>query len=645
MSRVPAATYRLQFNAGFTFRDAERIVPYLADLGISDIYASPILRARKGSPHGYDVVGGAAFNAGIGAEGGVDAMVGGVRFRGLGLLHDVVPNHMAASDENAWWMSVLENAPPSLLRHYFDTDWSPVTARGQTVNKVLLPIPGRPYGEALEAQEIQLAFDADGFFFRYYEKRLPLAPHSYVQILGGCVDALPGERVAMALRERSASGAALPNSRLLKETLWRIYEQDEEFRHALEDTIARLKGRQGARDSCNAGDGLREGQWYRLAYWRIASEKINYRRFFDVTDLVGVRIENPEVFEARNRRTLDLIAEGKVTGLRIDHIDGLHDPIGHMRKLQLRLTDNQAAGPLDNTFYIIVEKILAHGEGLPREFPVAGTTGYDFCDSLNALFVDSDGLRRLDAFYRAFTGVTASFADVCYLRKKQIIGELFAGEMRGLGKQLSALALADRNARDFAPTELVSALTEVTASLHVYRTYIRDDDASAEDKRSIVDAVAEARRRSGTAVDSRVLLFLERVLLLDPPSYETSERERWRAFVMRWQQFTGRVMAKGVEDTAFYQYNRLVSLNEVGGEPGREDFDGLAEFHARNSAQREHWPHTLNATSTHDTKRSEDVRARIHVLSEIPELWAREVRRWSKMNAPLRSEGIPHPNE
>ena len=645
MYRVPAATYRLQFNAAFTFRDAERIAPYLADLGISDIYASPILRARKGSPHGYDVVDPASLNPELGSEEDFDALHEALRSRGLGLLLDVVPNHMAASDENAWWMSVLENGPHSRFLHYFDIDWSPVTAHGQTVNKVLLPILGRPYGEALEAQEIRLAFDADGFFFRYYEKRLPLAPQSYVSILGDCVDSLPREGVAIELRELIANGADVPNSRFLKETLWRIYEQHEEFRHALENTIARFNGRQGTPDSFNALDTLLDGQWYRLAYWRIASEKINYRRFFDVTDLVGVRIENPEVFEARNRRTLDLIAEGKVTGLRIDHIDGLHDPIGHMRKLQLRLADNQAAGPLEKTFYIVVEKILAHGEGLPREFPVAGTTGYDFCDSLNALFVDSDGLRRLDAFYRTFTGEMASFADVCYLRKKQIIGELFAGEMRGLGKQLSALALADRNARDFAPTELVSALTEVTASLRVYRTYIRDDDASAKDKRYIVNAVAEARRRSGTAVDSRVLLFLERVLLLDPPSYETSERERWRAFVMRWQQFTGRVMAKGVEDTAFYQYNRLVSLNEVGGEPGREDFDGLAEFHARNSVQQWHWPHTLNATSTHDTKRSEDVRARIHVLSEIPELWAREVRRWSKMNAPLRSEGIPHPNE
>jgi (1->4)-alpha-D-glucan 1-alpha-D-glucosylmutase len=424
----------------------------------------------------------------------------------------------------------------------------------------------------------------------------------------------------------------------LKDTLLRIYEQEDDFRLALDAAIVRLNGERGNAASFNALDVLLDAQWYRLAYWRIAGEKINYRRFFDVTELVGLRIENPEVFEARNRRTLDLIAEGKVTGLRIDHIDGLHDPIGHMRKLQLRLGGEQP-------FYIVLEKILTRGERLPRDFPVAGTTGYDFAGSMNALLVDPAGLQRLDAFYRRFTGVTESFADICYARKKQVISELFPGEMRALGKQLSALALADRNARDFAPTELLSALTEITACLRVYRTYIRDDEVSAGDRRTIQGAVAEARARAGTAIDGRLLAFLERVLLLDAPWYAAAEGEQWLAFVMRWQQFTGRVMAKGVEDTAFYNYNRLISLNEVGGDPGLADYDGLAEFHARNAAQREAWPHALNATSTHDTKRSEDVRARIHVLSEIPEEWERQVRRWSKMNATLRTDGVPHPNE
>ena len=533
-------------------------------------------------------------------------------------------------------MSVLENGEHSRFLHYFDIDWTPVTTRGQTVSKVLLPILGKPYGESLESQEIQLHFDVDGFFFTYYDKRLPLAPGSYAQVLRECVESLPREGVAIELRELVENGASVPNSKFLKETLWRIYEQDEPFRDALQATIERVNG------DADFLDALLDAQWYRLAYWRIASEKINYRRFFDVTDLVGVRVENPEVFEARNRRTLELIAEGKVTGLRIDHIDGLHDPIGHMRKLQLRLAGEPTG---DERFYIVVEKILEHGEELPREFPVSGTSGYDFLDSVNALFVDASGLQQLDRFYRNFTGITATFDDICYERKKQVIHELFSGEMRALGKQLGAVAMPDRNARDFAPVDLTAALTEVTACMRVYRTYIRDTSIDDDDAQSIRTAIADARRRAGNNIDGRLFTFLARVLLVDPPPYVAAERENWLAFVMRWQQFTGRVMAKGVEDTAFYNYNRLISLNEVGGNPGRGgDFDGLAEFHARASQMQQQWPHTMNATSTHDTKRSEDVRARINVLSEIAPQWERQVRRWSKMNAPHRANGTPDPN-
>jgi (1->4)-alpha-D-glucan 1-alpha-D-glucosylmutase len=654
MYRVPRATYRLQFNAGFTFADAQKIAPYLADLGVSDLYASPILKARKGSTHGYDVVDASALNPELGTEDDFTALHGELERRELGLLLDVVPNHMAASPENSWWMSVLENGPHSRFLHYFDIDWSPVTIRGQTVNKVLLPILGKPYGEAVESQEIKLAFDADGFFFNYYDKRLPLAPQTYGVVLRDCIDSLPKEGSGMELRELVEGDAAVPNSRFLKETLWRIYEQDARFRQTLDREIERLNGEKGNTESFNALDDLLDRQWYRLAYWRIASEKINYRRFFDVTDLVGVRVENPEVFEARNRRTLELIAEGKVTGLRIDHIDGLHDPIGHMRKLQLRLAGGAPApspasaaegGGAPLGFYIVVEKILAHDEALPRDFPVSGTTGYDFLDSLNTVFVDSAGLRKLDRFYRSFTGVEDSLEEICYSRKKQVIQELFSGEMRHLGKQLAALGMADRNARDFPPVDLTAALTEVTACLRVYRTYLRDSEPSEGDQQVIREAIACARQRAGTSIDERLFTFLERVLLLDPPSYLLSERDHWLAFVMRWQQFTGRVMAKGVEDTSFYLYNRLVSMNEVGGDPGRSDFDGLQEFHRRNSSQQPQWPHTLITTSTHDTKRSEDVRARINVLSEVAEIWGRSVRKWSKMNAHLRRGNIPHPNE
>ncbi|HEV8434913.1 MAG TPA: malto-oligosyltrehalose synthase [Thermoanaerobaculia bacterium] len=619
MYRVPLATYRLQFNSGFTFDSARRIASYLAELGISDIYASPILKARKGSPHGYDVVDATALNPELGSEDDFNALHDELQRNELGLLLDVVPNHMAASSENAWWMSVLENGPRSRFVHYFDIDANP---------KVLLPILGRPYGEVLEAQEIKLGFDRDGFFFTYYEHRLPLAPESYRLILRE----IAGSSASLELHEIAQSEEAATNSKFLKETISRIYEEDAGFRTALNAEVVKING------DVDRLDALLDAQWYRLAYWRIASEKINYRRFFDVTDLVGVRVENPEVFEARNRRTLELIAEGKVTGLRIDHIDGLYDPIGHMKKLQSRIGG-------DEPFYIVVEKILTDEEQLPREFPVSGTTGYDFLSTLNNLFVDGAGLAKLDEFYRSFTGVTKSFADIAYERKKQVIHELFSGEMRRLGKDLSGLAMADRNARDFAPAELALALTEVTACLEVYRTYIRDEEVSAADREIIQRALGCARERSGASLDPRLFTFLERVLLVDPPSYAGGQRDHWLAFVMRWQQFTGRVMAKGVEDTAFYNYNRLLTLNEVGGDPGREpQRDGLEEFHQRNERIARDGPDTLNATSTHDTKRSQDARARISVLSEIPEQWAAAVSRWSKMNAPLRQNDVPDPN-
>src|SRR6266852_5874450 len=370
MLRIPTATYRVQFNSTFTFDDARRIVPYLAELGISDLYASPILKARKGSVHGYDVVDANALNPELGTEEDFNSLHEDLQKHELGLLLDIVPNHMAASAENSWWMSVLENGPQSRFLHYFDIDWSPVTAQGRTTTKVLLPILGRPYGEAVELQEIKLGDDTEGFFFSYYEHRLPLAPDSYRSVLRQLADSLPKEGVGMELRELIEGDVTVPNSRFLKDTIARLVQTDTVFREALDRTIERINGDASDADSFTALDALLDEQWYRLAYWRIASEKINYRRFFDVTDLIGVRVENPEVFEARNRRTLQLIAEGKVTGLRVDHIDGLYDPIGHMRKLQSRLADS------DDRFYILLEKILEDGEELRSEFPVSGTTGY-----------------------------------------------------------------------------------------------------------------------------------------------------------------------------------------------------------------------------------------------------------------------------
>jgi (1->4)-alpha-D-glucan 1-alpha-D-glucosylmutase len=619
MVRIPTATYRIQFNAQFTLQDARKIADYLHALGVSDVYASPILRARKGSTHGYDVVDTSTINPELGTPDDLTQLHEALSRNEMGLVLDIVPNHMAASHENAWWMSVLENGPQSRFLHYFDIDWSE--------NKVLLPILGRPYGEALESGEIQLGFDAEGFFLSYFDKRLPLAPQSYQLVLRESLAALPTDGLSIEVRDLVQNEDVIANSRFLKETLWRVREQTPEFRGALDEVIARFN-----RDF-DLLDRLLDAQFYRLAYWRIASETINYRRFFDVTDLVGVRVENPEVFELHNRLVFELIGEGKITGLRIDHIDGLYDPVNYLNKLQLR-----------QPLYVVVEKILEAGESLPSSLNCAGTSGYDYLDTANAVFIDPAGLDALTEAYQSYSGVTSSYEDIVYARKKQVIEQLFYGEMRALGAHLGQLAVADRNARDFAPTEIAAALLEVTACMPVYRTYIREMP-SDEDRARIGEAVAEARRRS-SGVDGRLFDFVLRVLLLDPPEYIRDEAGKWQAFVMRWQQFTGRVMAKGVEDTAFYHYNRLISLNEVGGDPGRHgEFDPVAELHARNERTAGQWPHTMNATSTHDTKRAEDVRARIHVLSEIPDVWEREVRRWTRINAPLKRDEVPDANE
>ena len=627
--RIPIATYRLQFNSRFTFQDAKGIVAYLHDLGITDVYSSPLLRPRKGSMHGYDIVDAHSLNPALGTDDDFTELHGELDRHEMGLVLDIVPNHMAASHENAWWVSVLENGPQSRFLHYFDIDWRD--------DKVLLPILGQPYGETLESKEIRLGFDDEGFYLAYYDKRLPLAPQSYRLVLAPCVDAVPAEGVGIEVRDLVQNETAVSNSRFLKETLLRLREHSPEFLRAMEESIAYFNA------DPDQLDRIIQAQWYRLAYWRIASETINYRRFFDVTDLVGIRVENPEVFEMRNKRILDLINQGRVTGVRIDHIDGLFDPVNYLTKLQHRLGDPSTE--VVESFYVVVEKILEHGEPLPPSFRCAGTTGYDFLDTANVLFVDPAGLGRLTDAYQRFTGSTALYEDIVYERKKQVIDQLFFGEMRALGVHLSHLAVADRNARDFAPSELLATLVEITACMPVYRTYLTATAVSDADRAYLKQAIAEARRR-GMHMDSRLFDFVELVLLLEPPHYIAAEREKWLEFVMRWQQFTGRVMAKGVEDTAFYNYNRLISLNEVGGEPGRgADFDPVAELHARNAEIARSWPHTMNATSTHDTKRSEDVRARIHVLSELADVWEREARKWSRLTAPLKRDSVPQPNE
>jgi len=623
MHRVPIATYRVQLHRGFTFRDVRRIVPYLSSLGISDLYCSPILRAREGSTHGYDVVDATEISIELGGEAAFLELQNELKKYRMGFLLDIVPNHMAAVPENAWWMSVLENGPHSRFINYFDIEWRPLLTGAKQENKVLLPVLGRPYGEALESGELRLGYSRDGFAVHYFEKRFPIAPHTYAMILGPMLPDLDRETSLYSELEglvsppgaQSADSPALNvNSRFLKDNLWRLNRDEPGFRALLDARITAMNGT-GEIDSLDALDHLLDSQWYRLSYWRAASEEINYRRFFDVTDLVGVRVESPEVFEARHAKVFELVEKGFVTGVRIDHIDGLFDPAAHLRKLQNRF--GRASGmDQGKTFYVVVEKILGSDETLPEGFHCDGTTGYESLVRLNDVFVDSEGERALNAFWKRIAPHIGNYEEVVRDGKRQVIDELFSGEIRGLAMRLLDIAATDRSARDFSYSDILEGLTAVTVELDVYRTYIRNEEIDDDDRRRIERAIARAG--DDQSLERRLFEFFSNVLLVRPPRY-VEDRSAWLEFTMRWQQFTGRVMAKGVEDTAFYRFNRLISRNEVGGEPGAQIDNAVARFHEHNSNLATFWPHSMNASSTHDTKRSEDVRARISARSEFPD--------------------------
>ena len=651
--RIPCATYRTQLNPNFRFTDARDLIPYLHELGITDHYASPRFKARKGSSHGYDVADPLRVNSELGTEEEFEELVEKLKSYGMGILLDIVPNHMAASSENPWWMDVLENGPSSPYAAYFDIDWHPAISKAAFLqeNRVLLPVLGDLYGNVLENQEFSLKLDEKGFFVRYNEVRLPLDPKSYGAILEECrrassrasahfmeeLDAIL-EAVARLPARTATDIAEIEPRRRGKEQIieraWRLYQADEESKGVFDETLRLLNGTRGDPGSFDRLDRLLSDQAYRVAYWKIATEEINYRRFFDVSDLVGLRLEDPRVFDAWHVHVLQLIKEREVSALRVDHIDGLYDPLGYLRRLQSAAATALGAPENSQALYVVVEKILGVNERLPEEWPVCGTTGYDFLDQVNGVFIDPKGFHALEEIYSQFTQSKISFSYVCYTRNKQVIEQLFAGETKALGNQLGRLAAQDRRARDVPLSELLQALVEVTACLPVYRTYIRSFDVAASDRAYLERSLEAARRLTlRQRVSDDAFAFLRRVLLLQPPSDGEGQREEWLRFVMRWQQFTGPVMAKGLEDTAFYVHNSLVSLNEVGGDPLRKDLPlDLEAFHVFNQERLAHWPYTLNATSTHDTKRSEDVRARINVLSELPEEWRTCLERWSRWN-------------
>ncbi|MFA5385134.1 MAG: malto-oligosyltrehalose synthase [Eubacteriales bacterium] len=628
--RIPSATYRLQFNNGFGFKEAKALIPYLRALGITDLYASPVFKARPGSQHGYDVTDPRILNPELGDSEEFSSLTDTLSENKMGLVVDIVPNHMAASSENPFWYDVLQNGPGSPFASFFDIDWQ--SGKTGLNGKVLVPVLGEPFGEALENRKILLTIEEKGLQINYNGFKFPLKPDSYKSLR-----AKWNKELNKRYKSNSPPLTEFRNlfdiliqhkskSNINKEIqgLWDLYKKNSLLRSFINRQLTMINGKKGKPDSFSELEQILSQQAYRLACWRAAGEKVNYRRFFDVSELVCLHTEKKSVFDHTHHFILELISLGKVNGLRIDHIDGLRNPQAYLSRLQKAISKKYSG------IFIVVEKILADGEKPPVDWPVSGTTGYDFLNNLNELFADSEGIAVLDEIYARLSGYRSDFTSLLRSRKRFVIKEMFAGEMDNLVRQLAHLAGENRYGRDIKQEALNQALIETTACLRVYRTYIRNFKVEGSDRFHILDALAAARQRQPNA--GQGFDFLQNVLLLDLNKGKSFDRAKaWLEFVMRWQQFTGPVMAKGCEDTALYVFNRLISFNEVGSNPGTAGIS-VDEFHRRNRTRLQLTPHTMNATSTHDTKRSEDVRARINVLTEIPQLWSGRLAKWRRYN-------------
>jgi (1->4)-alpha-D-glucan 1-alpha-D-glucosylmutase len=672
---IPCSTYRLQLNRSFTFAQAAELLDYLQDLGITDCYTSPFLMARPGSLHGYDVTDHTNFNPEIGTEEEFQHFAQQLKLRGMGLIVDVVPNHMCVTHtSNTWWWDVLENGPGSQFSRYFDVDWNPPKA--ELTNKVLLPVLPDQFGRALENQQIKLIYDGRSFSVDCQGTHYPVAPRSWPLVLDRVLQEMrrrPGESPGHVVEMESILTAIshLPPSDeadpgrirerqrerdIIKGRLTKLMESSDAARNGLGACLNDMNGRKDDPRSFDALERLLADQAYRLSFWRVAADEINYRRFFDINDLAAIRVEDPEVFATVHALVFDLVRKGYVSGMRIDHPDGLLDPQKYFEDLQQQvpLSGRSQASPGQATpprqFFLMAEKILVGDEELRPSWTIEGTTGYGFLNFLNGLFVDSAHKRALLRLYRQFSGWSQSYADLVYQSKLLILRVSMSSELNVLSRRLDRISEHHRWSRDFTLHSLRAALREVIACFPVYRSYIRDDGPHPddEDERHIRYAVRSAKRRN-PAINESVFNFIEGVLLLqDPEGLSEADRYDRRLFVMRFQQLTGPVMAKGLEDSAFYRYCPLLSLNEVGGAPDRFGVSATF-FHAKSLIRQASWRNSLLATSTHDNKRSEDVRARINVLSEIPTDWYRAIRSWQLLNRDKKilvaGDQVPSPND
>ncbi|MBD1822629.1 malto-oligosyltrehalose synthase [Cyanobacteria bacterium FACHB-DQ100] len=631
--RIPLATYRVQLRQEFPFEAAAKIVGYLAKLGISDFYASPIFKAKAGSSHGYDVVDPTQLNPELGTPEVFDQLVEKLQHHNMGWLQDIVPNHMSYDSNNRYLMDVLENGFDSEYLQFFDLAWNSPFRSSQ--EPILAPLLGDFYGSCLENGDIKLQYGQEGLSVNYYALRVPLRLESYsiflTRDLGKLAKTL-GRRnpdfvkllavlyMLKSLPAESGGKQRQDQAEFVKGLLWELYEGNPEVKTFIDENIQFFNGEAGNSHSVDWLDKLLSEQFFRLSYWKVGAEEINYRRFFTVNELISVRIEEQKVFNYTHNFIAQLIQEGKVTGLRIDHIDGLSNPKQYLHRLQEKVGDT----------YIVAEKILQPGEDLPKDWSIQGTSGYDYLNYLNSVFCDVQNEPRFDEIYQRIQGRSIPFEEVVLDKKRLILDKNLAGDLDNLATLLKDISLKDRYGNDFTINGLKRAIAEVLIQFSIYRTYTTEEGVAEDDRNYVKNAIEIARENQ--PFSQKELDFIEKVLLLEyDDSLTAKDKEQWLYFAMRIQQYTGPLMAKGVEDTAFFVYNRLISLNEVGGDPGRFGIS-TTEFHQFNQYRQQHWNVAMNATSTHDTKRGEDLRARINVLSEIPDEWQAQVQKWREMN-------------
>jgi len=654
--RIPSSTYRLQFNRWFTFSQAREIVPYLQALGVTDAYASPYFQAGVESLHGYDITDHNKLNAAIGSREEYDSWIAELHAHSMGQVLDFVPNHVGIAEPlNEWWMDVLENGPSSSYAPYFDIDWHPL--KSDLRDKVLLPILSDQYGRVLERGELQVRFEEGTFYLRYGDRRLPIAPGTYRHVLEIALQNLAEHKDEDFYAELQSILTALEylpkrtetdpkriaerirEKEIIKRRLERRCAEAPQVQQAIEKALARINGEPGDARSFDALDQLLNAQSYRLAFWRVAAEEINYRRFFDVNDLAAIRVELPKVFDATHRLLLELVRTRAVTGLRIDHPDGLYLPREYFEKLQQRCAKALAnALPQDGrAIYMVAEKILTGAETLHKDWLVHGTTGYDFANQVAQLLVDSSAETAITKTFHRFIGHSLHFGHLVYAKKLQVMKLALANDVDVLGNMVDRLSEKNRWYRDFTLEALARAVRETIGCFPVYRTYLAPGQPVSEEDRQIVERAVTSAKRRNPAIEESIFNFLRDVLVFRfPENLDAEARAAHTHFVLKFQQTTGPIMAKGLEDTVFYIYNRLAALNEVGGEPQQFGLN-IDEFHERNRDRQRNWPATLLATSTHDTKRSEDVRARMVAISEIPELWRRSLQRWRLANRRWKS--------